>query len=225
MAPIVRGVRSYCTACGAALPFTAAPEAVNVAGQPAKVGGGIVKVLGSMVLFAGLFLSGLLAVIGWAISAAPLLYIGGFFALVTALAALPIFFAGKKLTQAGHDSTRAARERAVFALAARNKGVLSVAAVARALEIDEATADALLTGLAKQPDGRVTLEVDDSGALTYVFRDLVASTSPASRVRVGAEGWRVPAPAADAKPRVVDAELIEEQAEHEAEVPARRMTR
>lgn len=227
VAPIVRGVRTYCTACGAELPFTAAPEAVNVAGKSARFGGGVVKVIASLLLFGGISIAAVLALIAWALATAVPLYIAGFFMVVASLAAVPLFMAGRKLTQAGDDSTRAARERAVFALAARQRGVLTVAAVARALEIEEAAADALLTGLAKNPDGRVTLEVDDNGGLSYVFRDLVAASNPASKVRVGAEGWRVPAPAPEAKPRVVDAELIDEQAEQEAGAqPAqRRMTR
>ena len=207
------------------MPFTAAPEAVNVAGQPAKVGSGIVRVLGTVVLTGGVLIALFFTFIAWLLSTVVPLYIAGFFTVVALLAAMPLFFAGRQLSQAGDDKKRAAQERAVFALAAQRRGVLGVAMVARALEIPDAEADDLLTTLAKKPDGRVTLEVDDDGGLNYVFRDLVAASNPASRVRVGADGWRAPAPPPDAKPHVVDAELVEEEAAAEAEAEARRMTR
>lgn len=224
VAPIVRGVRSYCTSCGAQMPFDAAPEAVNVAGQPAKVGSGIVRVLGSLVLAGGFVLAAILALIASAISATPLFYVAGFFAVVATIIATPLFFAGKKLSDAGDEKKRAAAEKAVFALAAQRRGVLTASVVSRALEIHETEADALLTALAKDPDGRVSLEVDDNCTLTYVFRDLVASTSPASRVRISDRGWRAPAPPAEPKARVVDAEIVDEEASDEVEAP-RRMTR
>ncbi|APR85232.1 Hypothetical protein A7982_10581 [Minicystis rosea] len=226
--PIVRGVRSYCTSCGAPMPFVAASEAVNVAGQPAKVGGGIAKVLGWGALTAGMLALLFFMLIGWVLGTTATLYVGGFFAVLALIVALPLLFAGRKLHQAGETKELAARERAIFALAAQRRGVLTVASVARALEIQEDEADATLTAMAKRPDGQVSLEIDESGTITYVFRDLVAATSPhASRVRVGGDGWRVPSEAtAKPAPRVIDAELIEEEAaEAEANVPSRRMTR
>ena len=207
------------------MPFTAAPEAVNVAGQPAKVGSGIVRVLASLILAGGVFIALILSLIASAISATPLFYVAGFFAVIAALAATPLFFAGKKLSDAGDERQRAVAEKALFSLAAQRRGVLDVATVARALEIHEAEADMRLTSLAKRPDGRVTLEVDDNGAITYVFRDLVAASNPASKVRIGADGWRAPAPPAEPKARVVDADIIDAEAEAEVEAAPRRMTR
>ena len=226
--PIVRGVRSYCTACGAPMPFAAAPEAVNVAGQPAKVGGGVAKVLGWGALTAGMLALLFFALIGWVLGTTATLWVGGFFAVVALIVALPLLLAGRKLHQAGETREQAARERAIFSLAAQRRGVLTATEVARALEIQEDDADATLTAMAKRPDGQVSLEIEDSGTITYVFRDLVASTAPqGSRVRVGGEGWRVPSEAqAKPQPRVIDAELIEEEAaEAEADAPGRRMTR
>ena len=66
---------------------------------------------------------------------------------------------------------------------------------------------------------------DDNGALSYRFVDLVPST-PASRVRVADQPWTAPVrvAAAPAAPRVIDAELIED--EEALAVPApRRATR
>lgn len=225
VAPIVRGVRAYCTACGAPMSIVSAPEAVNVAGQPAKVGGGIVKALGWLAVAGGLVVALLFALLAFAVGSVVPLYFGGFFAAVAAIFAIPLLIAGRSLRRAGDAKEHAARERAVFALAAQRRGMLSVATVARALEMAEADADALLTELAKRPDGRVGLEVDDNGNLTYVFRDLVAAGAPAQKVRIDGGGWRVPSEAqAPGQPRVVDAELVEEEAAA-AEEPARRMTR
>jgi hypothetical protein len=104
-----------------------------------------------------------------------------------------------------------------------------------------------LTAIAKRPDGRVTLELDDDGGLSYLFHDLVAT----GRVRVadarfadaryadarfadarfaearwqptaGAVPSRIAAPGSP--PRVIDAELIDEEVSAPAE-PARRMVR
>ena len=226
VAPIVRGVRAYCTACGAQMPFLAAPEAVNVAGQPSKVGGGIVKALGWVAVTIGLFIALFFGFIAWALSTAIPLYIGGFFAVLAAMVAIPLLIAGRSLRRAGETREHDARERAVFSLAAQRRGMLDVPTVARALEIQEADADALLTELAKRPDGRVALEVDDNGNLTYVFRDLFAAAGPAQKVRVEGGAWRVPEqPKAKPEQRIVDAELIDEEEAASADAPGRRMTR
>lgn len=221
-------MRTYCTACGAPLPFTAAPEAVNVAGQPAKVGGGIARFLGWGAVSVGMVMALFFAFLGWALSTAVPTAIGGFLLFVSLLVAAPLLFAGRKLRQSGETSELAARERAVLSLAAQQRGVLTVPGVARALGMPDADADALLTTLAKRPDGRVSLEVDDNGNITYMFRDLVAAriATPAARVRVQGQEWRVPAAgAAQPQPKVIDAEFIEEEAAAEADVPARRVTR
>lgn len=206
------------------MPILAAPEAVNVAGQPARVGGGIVKALGWVAVAGGALVALFFSFIAWALSTVVPLYIAGFFGIITAMIAIPLLLAGRSLRREGETRQQAARERAVFALAAQRRGALNVPTVARALDIQEADADALLTNLAKRPDGRVALEVDDNGNLTYVFRDLVATAAPPQKVRIEGGGWRVPAEAqAPGQPRVIDAELIEE--EHDAEAPARRATR
>lgn len=223
VAPIVRGVRTYCAACGAPLPFTAAPEAVNIVGKPARVGGSVVRVLASLVLAGGIFTGLFFLFLAWLFGSITTLYVSGVVFALALVFSLPFFYASKRLHRAGDDSERAARERAVFALAAQHRGVLTAGGVARSLEIPEETADALLTDLAKRADGQVSLEVDDGGALSYVFRDLVAS-APGARVRIGADGWRAPAPGSNAAPRVVDAELIDEE-EEPLPPEQRRMTR
>jgi hypothetical protein len=208
---IVRDGRAYCTACRAPRSIFTAGDAVNVAGQPARLGGGIASVLGWLALSLGLTISlglGAVAYVLFAMTGA--LWIGGTVAVLTLLVALPLLFGGRRLSQAGEDRARAAQENAVFGLAARRRGVLSVREVAGALSVREDEADSLLTTLAKRPDGRVTLELDDNGGISYVFHDLRPTTP--SRVRVPEQPWTVPVRATmpAASPRVIDAELIEE---------------
>lgn len=224
VAPIVRGMRAQCPACDAPLPIVAAaPEAVNVVGKPARVGGSVVRVLASLILAGGIITGLFFALVAWALGSIGTLYVSGVIFALALLASGPFFYASKRLHRAGDDSEKAARERAIFALAGQHRGVLTAAGVARALSIREEEADAQLTEMAKRADGQVSLEVDDAGALNYQFRDLVAA-APKARVRIGAEGWRAPEPRASAPQRIIDAELIEEE-EAEAPQDPRRMVR
>jgi hypothetical protein len=87
---------------------------------------------------------------------------------------------GRAQARAAADEERAARERAVLALSAREGGVLTVTQVARALGWPTTLADAVLTAMA---DGtRVGVEVDDEGVLRWHFREIEAGGAP--RVRV-----------------------------------------
>jgi hypothetical protein len=209
--PIVRDGRAFCTACGAPRSILSATSAVNIVGEPARVGGGIASVLGWLALSGGLLFALVLGVIAgalWGMTVA--LVIGGPVAVLTLLIALPLLFGGRRLTQAGEDRTRAAHENAVFGLAARRRGVLSVRDVAGALSLREDEADALLTALAKRPDGRVTLELDDDGGISYLFHDLRPTTT--ARVRVADQPWTMPVRlvVSPPAPKIIDAELIEE---------------
>jgi hypothetical protein len=164
---------------------------------------------------------------------AAALWVGVPITLIALVIALPIMGGGRRLQRAGEERSRAAQETAIFALAAQCRGVLIVRDVARALSIREEEADALLTALAKRPDGAVVLDVDDDGGLSYRFPDLVASYAPGpaggARVRVPDQPWRVPEPSAPpvrvASPQVIDAELIEEQDEGHARPLVRRASR
>lgn len=211
---------AYCTACGAPRPLSTVVDAVNVAGQPARVGGGVAGVLGLTALTIGLILTLVLG--GFAYAFFATLWVGGAVLFLTLAVSLPLILGGRRLQQAGQHRARTAMEQAVFALAARRRGVLSVRDVARALSVPEVEADALLTELAKRPDGRVTLELDDNGGITYLFQDLLPS--PAGRVRIASHPWQAPTRVAPAtpEPRVIDAELIEED---EARSPVRHASR
>jgi hypothetical protein len=201
----VRGVRAHCSACGAPRSLVETGAALNASGQTAKVGGGVAGVIGWVALVIGLTVALILGAIVSVIAATAGMWVGGAIAFFTLAVSLPFILGGRRLRREGEGRARYAQEHAVFALAARQRGVLTARELARSLALREPEADALLTALAKRPDGRVTLEVDDDGSLSYVFHDLRPS-APRVRVReVDAPG--VPVPPA----RIIDAELIEEQ--------------
>jgi hypothetical protein len=220
---IVRGLRAYCTACGAPRPLSTAASAVNVVDQTAKVGGGLASALGVAALLVGVLLALVFGGIAkWLFGTALILV--SIIVLFTLLVALPLFFGGRRLSRAGEDRVRAMQEQAVFALAARQRGVVTVGDVARALSVREEAADALLTALAKRPDGRVTLELDDNGGLSYLFQDVL----PGRRVRIAERPWQPPQVRigqAAAGPQVIDAELIDEEAQARGEGTARPVSR
>lgn len=212
---VVRGVRAYCTACGA--PRSLIEDTpVNVAGQPSKIGGGVASVAGLSVLVLGLLFS--LALGGILYIFAPMagLIVGGFFGAVSLFVAAMLLWGGRELRRSGSEKEQGAREQAIFAMARQRGGSITAAELARALSLPEAEADALLTNLAKRPDGRVTLEFDDNGALRYDVHEA------GRRVRVS-ERKRV-APEAMGPNAVLDGEF-EEQAEEEARVAEKRARR
>lgn len=186
-APIVyRGMMAYCTACGRPrAPFAA--SAVNLAGQPSKVGGSVARILGWLVLVSGLLVALMLGALLQAIFPAGVagFVIGGIIALVTLLVGTLLVRGGKTLHTSGDEKERATRTHAVFALAANRGGVLSTLDVAQALALPPATADALLTQLAKEDADRVKLEVDDNGAITFVFPEATTfAPNPHARVSI-----------------------------------------
>jgi hypothetical protein len=197
--PIVRGVRAYCSVCGVEQPLMAVPGAVNVAGRPARVGATVAAALGWLVLFGGGFFALLLGGLVSLVSAQAGLFVGGAVGGISLLVWLALILGGNRLRRAGDDRTQSAQERVLHALAAQRGGALTARQAARALSIPEEEADALLTAMAKRHDGRVTLEVDDGGGISYVFGDVLVGRGVA-RARV----------AAPATARVIDAELIED---------------
>lgn len=213
---VARGVRAYCTACGAPRSLIEATP-VNVAGQPSKIGGGVASVAGISVLVLGLLfataLGGLISIF------APTagLIVGGFIAAVCLFVSAMLLWGGRELRKSGSESEQHAREQAIFAMARQRGGSITAAELARALSLPEAEADGILTNLAKRPDGRVTLEFDDNGALRYDVHEIGKQ-----RVRVS-ERKRV-APEVTGPNTVLDAEF-EEQAEEEARAAEKRARR
>jgi hypothetical protein len=103
-APVVyRGVMAYCTACGALRPPVLPTDAVNLAGQPSKVGGILAKVFGSLVLFVGLTVAIALGAIFQAIF--PEGVVGYALGVPTALVSLAVgislLLGGKSLSKSG----------------------------------------------------------------------------------------------------------------------------
>jgi hypothetical protein len=212
--PILHGMRAYCSVCGGELPITAAPGAVNVTGSPARVGATVAAALGWLVLLGGLMVALVLGGLVGLFSANAGLFVGGAVGGVSLLAWLALLLGGKKLRTVGDDRTRSAQERVLHALAAQRGGALTARQAARALSIPEEDADALLTTIAKRHDGQVSVEVDDGGGISYVFRDVAVH---AARVRV-----EMPA----SRPmRVIDAELIDDEEPVAARAAQRRAAR
>jgi hypothetical protein len=161
---------AYCTACGRPrAPF--ATTAVNLAGQPSKVGGSVARVFGWLVLAFGVLVALMLGALLQAIFPAGVagFVIGGAIALVAIVLGTALVRGGKSLHTSGDEKEHATRAHAVFALAANRGGILSALDVAQALGLSFPVADYLMTRLAKEDGDRVKLEVDDNGAITFVF--------------------------------------------------------
>jgi hypothetical protein len=181
---IVKGVRAYCTACGA--PRSLLEDTpVNVAGQPSKIGGGVARVVGWIILLTGILISltagGLISMLSVQVG----LIVGAFLFAMSLLTGLFLILGGRELQKSGTKRERSAHEQAVFAIARQRGGSVTPAELARSVSISESEADAFLTGMAKRPDGRVRLEVDDDGTLRYeVHEGGRMRVSGGARVRV-----------------------------------------
>jgi hypothetical protein len=208
-APIVyRGVMGYCTACGAVRGPLVAPS-VTLAGQPSKVGGNVARIIGWIVLLGGLAASGTLgagcqAIIGGSAG----LWVGLPLVVLSLVFGLSLLFGGKKLQKAGTDKQRETREKAIWALAENQAGVVSAIDVSRALDMQLPEADALLTDMAKTSPDSLAVDLDEHGMVYYRFTKF----APLPRVRIdggAAQNVRVGAPPVPAE--VVDAEFQEEE--------------
>jgi hypothetical protein len=182
----MHGYEARCAACGAPRnPLDA--SAVNVAGRPTQVGGTVANAFGWTVLVGGVLVALVAGAIlqalfpagfaGWAVGLA--------LTAVCVIVGLPIMAAGRRLRERGKDIAQQAEERAVFALAAHRGGALTANDVAHALGISATRADERLTHLARQPDGRVQLEIDPHGHLVFEFPELAPMrVAPADGARI-----------------------------------------
>jgi hypothetical protein len=202
-----------------------------MAGQPAKVGGAVVRTLAYVVLAVGTAFSLLMGTLFSLLSSTAGLMTGLIFGALTLAIALPMMFGGKKLEKSGTDEQNAKRAQAVFALAANRGGVLRPADVAGSLQISMQQADDFLTELAKTRGDEIDVDVTDQGEVIYKFPRLFVVggsqwTGATSKVRV--EAPPPPKPVAQQPlagpdaPRVVDAEFEEID---EARAPARQIRR
>lgn len=144
---------------------------MTLAGQPAKVGGIAATLAGSFVLVAGLSLAllvGLLlqsiwpgAFVGWAF-AVPIVALTLFFGFL-------LLLGGRRLRRRGGETRRSVQLAAIRAFVAHRGGSVTAAEAARALNLSESDADALLTEFAKDPTADVSMDVGDDGIIRYDF--------------------------------------------------------
>jgi hypothetical protein len=227
-APIIyRGLNAYCTACGQPRSVLSSPS-VTMAGQPAKVGGVVVKTLSYVVLAVGTGFSLLMGLLFSLVSSGTGLTAGLVFAALTLAISLPMMFGGKKLEQTGADEQNAKRSQAVFALAANRGGILRPADVAGSLQIPMQAADELLTHLAKTRGDEIDVDVTEHGEVVYKFPRLLV-VGPSQWTGSGQDKVRVEAPRRAAAPPapsgVVDSEFEESDeapGQHHAKGEARR---
>lgn len=170
-APIVlRGLDSRCAACGAPRFLLAAPN-VSLAGQPSRVGGLMMSLIGITVLVLGLATSAGV----WFLlqSLMPTRSFGWAFAIpvstLSLLAGLALLFSGRRLRSSGTAHRQGVQLEAVKALVQHRRGPLSAADVASALQLPEGDVDQLLAQLARQQATAVTLDVDARGQIVYDF--------------------------------------------------------
>jgi hypothetical protein len=170
-APIVlRGLDSRCAACGAPRFLLAAPN-VSLAGQPSRVGGLMMSLIGMTVLVLGLATSAGV----WFLlqSLMPTRSFGWAFAIpagtISLLAGLGLLFSGSRLRSSGTAHRQEVQLEAVKALVQHRRGPLSAADVASALQLPEGDVDQLLTRLAREQATAVTLDVDARGQVIYDF--------------------------------------------------------
>jgi signal transduction histidine kinase len=165
---VLHGLDSRCAACGAARFLLAAPN-VSLAGQPSRVGGLAVSLIGATVLVLGLALStGLWFLLQ---SIWPDRAFGWAFAIPTVsfFAGLLLLLGGRRLRKSGTAHQQTVQLDAVKAMVQHRKGPISAADVASALQLPEAQVDELLTRLAREQATAVTLDVDARGHVVYDF--------------------------------------------------------
>jgi hypothetical protein len=208
-APLVyRGVASYCAACGRPrMPLSG--TALQMAGQPSKVGGSVARVVGWIILAVGLLVALLLGALFQAILPAGIFgyLLGGVIGTISVAIGLMFVYGGKSLHASGTQKERSTRQQALFALAQNRGGMLTAVDVAQALSVTPVEADTFMTQLAKEDPDRVRLEVDENGSIFYLFPHHAGAG-----LRVGPGPVRVGAPPAP----------VEEEAYQEAQKVNRR---
>lgn len=209
-APIrLDGINAFCTACGGKRrPFET--TTLNLAGTGYKVGGIAATVVGTMAMIGGLALAAFLFFLfGWLFPGTLAPYILAVPTLIMSFAfGITALIGGRKLGKYGAQKLETARGDTVRALANHHGGAVTAVQVAETLDITEVQADAMLTAMAKDPDGDVTLDLDDRGRIHYLF-GIGGQALQEAR-------WRVATP----QPSPSDGPTAEEIAEAEAELEA-----
>jgi hypothetical protein len=202
-APIVyRGVVPYCTACGALRAPLSTPS-INLAGKPSRVGGAVASIVGWLVLGVGLSLALGLGLLLWLIfSGLVAAVVSAPFAIIAALLGVLLLRSGSSLRRSGADAERATRDQALLSMAGHHGPVTAVDA-ARLLNVTVASADAMLTELAKRDPDRIAVDVDDQGVVWYRLARPFSEFAPATgeRVRIDESASRADALAAEGEER------------------------
>jgi hypothetical protein len=216
-APLVyRGVFAYCSACNEPRPPFSA-TALNLAGRPSKFGGTATKVLGTMVLIGGIGTAAtLMLLFAFLAPTSAMGYAVGIpLAIVSLMVGLGLIYAGRRLHRSGSDAERETRERALYALAANRGGLLTALDGARALNLSVTDVETVLNDWTKRDHEHVSLEIDEDGALFYLF------SRPGERRDTFGKRYRVEP---EGRVRVLDAlepEASQSKVEHD---PVRRRT-
>ena len=170
-APIVlRGISAKCTACGAQrIPFTA--KALNLAGKGSRIGGAAARFFGWASLVGGSAFAAMITLIFQ--SFWPDGYFGYAFAIpilmISWAIGVPLLLGGRRLGAYAEHKEKSTQLEAIRSMAAHQGGALTAKQVAVTLRITEQEADDMLTSLAKDPDGNVSLDLDDQGHIYYLF--------------------------------------------------------
>ena len=198
---MLRGIEARCTVCGGKrIPFSAVP--INLAGKPSSVGGWAAKFVGCAVATVGFAIAlgaGLLA--QTIFSGYAGLAVGLPVAIITLAAALTFYMGGRWLKQRGVRKQREARESTLTGLIAHKRGNITAAQAAAAMRLSEEEADALLTDMARDPDRNISLDLDETGVIHYLFGD-----------GSSADRWRI----LEERARIAPDDGTHEQSEHEA---------
>jgi hypothetical protein len=220
----VRDLGARCVACGRPRP-PFGQTALNLAGRPSKLGGSLARGLGysvgSFALLISAFMAWLLQAI-WPQGSVGYIVAAPMAALGLVLATL-LVRGGSSLRRTGEQAEREAKERAVWALAARAGGSVTAPEVARALSVSSPEADAFLTAWAERDVDQLRVEVDERGRLLYQFPALLPPAPPRpAPVRVETPAHPVASEAAS-KLRLAPDETaaLEEAAEAQALAEAR----
>lgn len=169
-APLIyRGVTAYCAACGRQRTALSA-DSLTYAGKPAQLGASVVRAFGWVGLMAGLLfaiVTGLLVgVIGTPVAG---LITFAAFALFSALVFYLVRRGGRALDESGQESLERKQEQALYALAARNGGMVHAFQAAAALDLTVDQADAVLTRLNRARPLEIQVELSDDGQIFYAF--------------------------------------------------------
>ncbi|MDP8998996.1 MAG: hypothetical protein M3O46_02680 [Myxococcota bacterium] len=140
---------------------------MNLAGKPSRVGGAVASVAGAGILLVGLSIALGLGLLLYAlVTVAVALAVALPIALVVLVTGIVLVRSGRLLSRSGSDKERTTHEHALLALAA-HRGAVTARDAARALGVDVAHADAMLTALAKGDPERLAVDIDEQGVIWY----------------------------------------------------------